>query len=210
MTAPIRITIEADAELAEALGRGIGLALAPYVEELREAVQRLRTDVQAAAGSAYGRATGAREEDANETGACPPAAPQSAGEDGSPGPDCQVPAPLASAPPPVEALSPSPAVAAARPARPPRRKPEITEEGLARIRENAAKARAAMAAKRAAAKAAEAPPDGATVATYDQIATWSAPRGIPFAGWEDLPRVNAKRTELGLPPFARKPAGVGR
>lgn len=42
--APIRITIEADAELAEALGRGLGLALAPYVEELRAAVRGLRRD----------------------------------------------------------------------------------------------------------------------------------------------------------------------
>lgn len=262
MTAPIRITIEADAELAEALGRGIGLALAPYVEELREAVQRLRTDVQSAAWSAYGRATGAREEDANETGACPPAAPQRAEKD--PSPAVPVPSPPAPPSPAVEPAAPPPARVMAPGAAGSFAGGKWTEARMALLRElwptdtaiegilarinelpgvpvasvmsvwtqasakglgrrpgasarlaesgrrNLAKAHAGAAAKREAARDAEAPPDGATVATYDQIATWSAPRGIPFTGWVDLPRVNAKRTELGLPPFARKPPGAGR
>ena len=124
MTIPLRITIEADADLAEALGRGIADVLAPHLAELaaqqREcaAQQRecaallrgLRTDVQAGNWAAFGRAKGARED--SETGAAGMAAPQ--GEHNPPGPGGRVPAPPAPTPPPVAAAPAVPPAAGKR------------------------------------------------------------------------------------------------
>jgi hypothetical protein len=44
-------------------------------------------------------------------------------------------------------------------------------------------------------------------ATYDVVARWAGQRGIAFASWEDLPRVNNKREEFKLPRFKRKMGG---
>lgn len=38
-------------------------------------------------------------------------------------------------------------------------------------------------------------------ATADQVRAWAAERGLPFTGPYDLPKVNAKRSQLGLPVF---------
>lgn len=35
------------------------------------------------------------------------------------------------------------------------------------------------------------------------VATWSGPRGLPCQTWDDLPAINRKREQLGLPRFAR-------
>jgi hypothetical protein len=43
--------------------------------------------------------------------------------------------------------------------------------------------------------------------TYDLVARWAGERGIAFLSWDDLPRVNAKRERLELPPFRRKFTG---
>lgn len=40
-----------------------------------------------------------------------------------------------------------------------------------------------------------------------QVEAWAAQRGIQFKGWEDLSRVNLKRKELKLQPFARRYVG---
>jgi hypothetical protein len=41
-------------------------------------------------------------------------------------------------------------------------------------------------------------------AGFDVVAQWAGPRGITFASWEDLPRVNSKREDHGLPTFKRR------
>jgi hypothetical protein len=45
-------------------------------------------------------------------------------------------------------------------------------------------------------------------AGFEAVAAWAAPRGISLLSWEDLPRVNRKREDLGLALFKRQMAKV--
>ncbi len=58
-----------------------------------------------------------------------------------------------------------------------------------------------------AAVAASAPPSAPSAdhASFATIARWAAERGLPFSYASDLPRVNAKRHQLGLPSFVISP-----
>lgn len=47
-------------------------------------------------------------------------------------------------------------------------------------------------------------PGPAVEATYDIVARWAAERGVSFLCWDDLPRVNRKREDLGLATFKRR------
>lgn len=48
---------------------------------------------------------------------------------------------------------------------------------------------------------------GPQVADFDTVAAWAAQRGVQFREWDDLPKVNRKREDLLLMPFARKLPG---
>lgn len=78
----------------------------------------------------------------------------------------------------------------------------LSPECLAKLRANAAKARVAR----------QRPPDpadrpypsgGAISVDFDTVALWACERGILWASWDDLPRVNARRDRAGLLPFKR-------
>ena len=46
--------------------------------------------------------------------------------------------------------------------------------------------------------------DGPAVANFQTVLSWAAARSIQFTSWDDLPVVNRKRDEFGLPHFARE------
>jgi len=50
---------------------------------------------------------------------------------------------------------------------------------------------------------AKAADEGPIVTTFETVAAWAGPRGIPFATWDDLPAVNRKRDQYELRHFAR-------
>ena len=68
--------------------------------------------------------------------------------------------------------------------------------------------RAPVAAPVLKAASASSPPEPLAVipANGEQIARWGVSRGIDYRNSADLPKVNSKRTQLGLPPFALSPS----
>ena len=121
-------------------------------------------------------------------------------------------APTTPAPEPVIEPAPEPApTVTAKPKR------EYSPETLEKLRANAARARAAKFQPRLVEPLTGG--DGSVVNTaagrafcwdpveadFQQVRNWAVQRGLLFETWDDdLPRVNRKREQLGLPVFKRK------
>lgn len=97
--------------------------------------------------------------------------------------------------PPVVALAPPPIV---RPAEPPKAAPKPIPAPATKP------SRAEVLAKIGAVNVELPISHGKPiVADHATVKSWAAQRGLPFVTWDDLPRVNSKREQLGLMPFAR-------